>query len=48
MHYAVLTPIYDRFGDGYRVSWHQIGLASSMEDAKRKFGGHPVLEMARG
>ncbi len=30
--------------DVYELSWKCIGDAFSMEDAKRKYGGHPVLE----
>lgn len=30
----------------YAVEWEVIGQAHDMEDAKRQFGGHPVLERA--
>lgn len=28
----------------FNVSWIKLGTASSMQDAKRKYGGNPVLE----
>ena len=55
-HFAVLRPVFQKTGQPtpwncpaepsvwHRVEWTQIGTATSMEDAKRKFGGHPVLE----
>jgi hypothetical protein len=30
--------------DVFAVTWRQTGLAGSMEEAKRRFGGYPVLE----
>jgi hypothetical protein len=52
--YNVLTPKYHKTGetvttprgetDVYAVTWRVLGIAFSMEDAKRRFGGYPVLE----
>lgn len=48
--YNVLVPTFTKAGklfDGtiyYSVGWNKIGTANSMQDAKRKFGGSPVLE----
>lgn len=49
--YRVLRPIYIRTGeireDGkpyFRVEWEEIGQSTSMEEAKRRFGGYPVLQ----
>lgn len=51
--YRVLRPVFHRTGeireDGkpfFRVEWVEIGRANSMAEAKKKFGGHPVLEQA--
>ncbi len=30
-----------------RVTWEQLGIVSSMEEAIKRFGGHPVLETIR-
>lgn len=52
MKFKVLTPDYIPAGRDfkgnmqYNVQWTTLGTASSMEDAKRKFGGNPVLEAA--
>lgn len=48
MAYLVLTPMYIPDRDAWRVEWKIIGDAQDMEDAKRKFGGRPVLELRRG
>lgn len=45
--YRVLTPVYTPYFDGFSVSWICIGTAKSMEEAKRAFGGFPVLEVIR-
>lgn len=42
---------YTRFGrlerqELYGVAWSIVGQAHDMADAKRQFGGHPVLERA--
>jgi hypothetical protein len=50
--YMVLRPIYFRTpyrnpetGEHYwRVDWLRIGQARDMADAKRQFGGSPVLQ----
>lgn len=47
MTFNVLRPTYLQNGLFYIVKWEQIGEATSMEDAKRKFGGCPVLEVKR-
>jgi hypothetical protein len=31
----------------YRVDWETIGLAEDMDEAKRLFGGYPVLQVVR-
>ena len=45
--FKVLKPIYTPWGDSYFVKWEVIGQATSMEDAKKRFGGAPVLEAIR-
>ncbi len=52
--YRVLEPVYTKTGevtmtkDGplrwHTVQWRDIGAAENLEDAKRKYGGYPVLE----
>ena len=53
--YQVLRAVYERTGevtqssDGTAIHWSRVcwlprGLADSMEDAKNKHGGSPVLE----
>lgn len=42
--FYVLKPIYTKVGEFFRVDWETIGTAVDMEDAKRRYGGHPVLE----
>lgn len=44
MH-RVLIP--KRNNDGDFMCWICIGLAKDMADAKRQFGGYPVLEAVR-
>jgi hypothetical protein len=57
MFYNVLTPVYRKTGEKMEVapgtfkdvcdvSWKKIGVADSMEEAKERFGGYPVLEKA--
>jgi hypothetical protein len=45
--FNVLKPAYTPYADWYAVRWVVIGQASSMEDAKRRFGGYPVLESVK-
>jgi hypothetical protein len=56
--YEVLRPIITATGergrrpDGTAFDWHScrwevIGFADSMQEAKRKFGGSPVLQLAQ-
>jgi hypothetical protein len=47
MTFNVLKPIYIPIGDWVAVRWQILGQASTMEEAKRKFGGSPVLEAIR-
>jgi hypothetical protein len=43
--YRALKPIFAKSGDFYKVaSWTILGTCTSMQDAKRKFGGYPILE----
>lgn len=44
MMFNVLKPIYAPMGEWFYVRWEVIGQATSMEDARKKFGGRPVLE----
>jgi hypothetical protein len=51
MPYQVLKPNFIRTGEVtptgqpyYRVEWTVVGQAKDMEDAKRQFGGTPVLQ----
>jgi hypothetical protein len=37
----------ERTGEWKFVRWEKQGLVTDMEDAKRKFGGSPVLEKVR-
>lgn len=49
--YKVLYPSYcrDHFNTGFfYIEWQQIGIAVDMADAKRRYGGAPVLELMRG
>lgn len=34
----------ERTGEWRFIRWEQLGIVDSMEEAKRKFGGSPVLE----
>jgi hypothetical protein len=45
--FNVLKPTYTPYMDFYSVRWVVIGQAYSMEDAKAKFGGYPVLEAVK-
>ena len=45
--YRVLRPIYTPYYEAFTVSWICIGTAKSMEEAKRIYGGSPVLEAIR-
>ena len=43
---------YDRSGqlvrrEWFRIEWRPLGHAADMADAKRRYGGSPVLEEAR-
>ena len=43
---------YDRQGnlvrkEWFKVDWREIGPCTSLEDAKKRYGGFPVLEVAR-
>jgi len=44
MSFNVLKATYIPIGDWFAVRWQILGQASSMEEAKRLFGGAPVLE----
>jgi hypothetical protein len=59
MQYRVLRPFYERTGETQhsaegktvhiqQVRWIEVGRASSMQDAKDRFGGYPVLEAVGG
>ena len=45
--FNVLKPIYIPIGDWVAVRWQILGQASSMEEAKRTYGGSPVLEWVK-
>jgi len=47
MTFNVLKPTYIPIGDWFAVRWQILGQASSMEEAKRLYGGAPVLEEVR-
>jgi len=47
MTFNVLKPIYIPIGDWVAVRWQILGRASSMEEAKRTYGGYPVLERVK-
>jgi len=47
MTFNVLKPTYIHIGDWFAVRWQILGQASSMEEAKRLYGGAPVLEEVR-
>lgn len=49
--YAVLTPTYTKTGERtadnrpyWAVEWDAIGFVDSVEEAKRTYGGAPVLQ----
>jgi hypothetical protein len=42
--YRALKPIYVPIGDWFAVKWQVIGLAADMAEAKKLYGGSPVLE----
>lgn len=45
--YRALKPIYTPWGDVFTVTWAFLGIVESMADAKRQFGGAPVLEAVK-
>lgn len=45
--YEALKPIYTPIGDWFAVRWQVLGLVKDIADAKRQFGGSPVLEAVR-
>jgi hypothetical protein len=45
--FNVLRLIYVQIGDSGVIRWEVIGQAKDMADAKRRFGGSPVLEKVR-
>lgn len=46
--YRALKPIYTPlFGEWFRVEWVSLGLAKDMAEAKKLYGGIPVLEAIR-
>lgn len=59
MQFRVLRPFYERTGETQysaegktvhiqQVRWIEIGRAGSMQEAKERFGGYPVLEAVEG
>jgi len=46
--FNALKPIYHPQGENFRVTWEVLGIAFSMADAKKRYGGYPVLELIRG
>lgn len=44
--FMALRPIYGRrpSGDDYYVTWFPLGLVKDMAEAKKLYGGSPVLE----
>lgn len=42
--YTALKPQYIAIGDFYAVRWTVLGVAFDMADAKKRYGGSPVLE----
>lgn len=42
--YRALIPRYEKQGEWFRVTWIVLGMADDMADARRKYGGRPVLE----
>lgn len=47
MMYRALKPIYTPWGDVFTVTWRELGIVDSMEEAKKRFGGSPVLEVVK-
>jgi hypothetical protein len=45
--YRALKPIYTPWGDVFIVTWAVLGIVDSLDDAKRRFGGSPVLEAVK-
>lgn len=45
--YRALKPIYTPWGDVFTVTWRELGTVESMEEAKRIYGGSPVLEWVK-
>jgi hypothetical protein len=45
--FNVLKPTYIPIADWFAVRWVTLGQASSMEDAKRLYGGAPILEAVK-
>lgn len=47
--FMALRPFYNRrpSGDDYYVTWIPLGLVKDMEEAKRTYGGSPVLEWVK-
>ncbi|MBT2300391.1 hypothetical protein J7E70_07925 [Variovorax paradoxus] len=45
--FNVLKPTYIAIGDWFAVRWEIIGQASSMEEARRIYGGRPILEAVK-
>lgn len=45
--FNVLRPTYIPIADWFAVKWEVIGQAVSMEDARQRFGGRPVLEWVK-
>ena len=43
--FMALRPIYGRrTNDDYYVTWFQLGIVKDMAEAKKLYGGSPVLE----
>jgi len=45
--YRALKPIYVPIGDFFVVRWDILGLAADMAEAKKLYGGSPVLEWVK-
>ena len=45
--YRALKPIYTPWGDHFFVTWSMLGIVDSLEEAKKRFGGSPVLEKVK-
>lgn len=46
--FRALKPIYTPWGDVFTVTWSVLGLAADMAEAKKLYGGSPVLEKIGG